>query len=102
MRSPRGATGPLPTLVEYAGYGGGRGYPEETLLWASAGFAHNNGIAFLLDASPGPEREAEVLQAAAVCTALAIQIELSPTRWDKVKITAAPAVGRLQSYQIDP
>ncbi|GAA2024849.1 acetylxylan esterase [Pseudokineococcus marinus] len=32
--------GPLPVLVEYVGYGGGRGAAEESLLWASAGFAH--------------------------------------------------------------
>ncbi|ROP27061.1 acetylxylan esterase [Pseudokineococcus lusitanus] len=31
---------PLPVVVEYVGYGGGRGEPEERLLWASAGFAH--------------------------------------------------------------
>lgn len=33
-------TGRLPVVVEYVGYGGGRGAPEESLLWASAGFAH--------------------------------------------------------------
>ncbi|WP_299038612.1 acetylxylan esterase [uncultured Pseudokineococcus sp.] len=32
--------GRLPVVVEYVGYGGGRGAPEESLLWASAGFAH--------------------------------------------------------------
>ena len=31
---------PLPCVVEYVGYGGGRGRPVERLLWASAGFAH--------------------------------------------------------------
>ena len=40
LRVPRGATGPLPAVVEFVGYGGGRGYPEESLLWASSGFAH--------------------------------------------------------------
>lgn len=40
LRVPRGASGPLPTVVEFVGYGGGRGYPEESLLWASSGFAH--------------------------------------------------------------
>ncbi|MDD7833914.1 ferredoxin [Paenarthrobacter sp. AB444] len=34
-----------------------------------------DGIAVLLDVSPGPEREAEVRQAAAVCPVLAIRIE---------------------------
>ena len=37
---PRGVTGPLPTVVQFIGYGGGRGAPLENLLWASAGFAH--------------------------------------------------------------
>lgn len=40
LRTPRGATGPLPTVVQYQGYGGGRGRPTENLLYASAGFAH--------------------------------------------------------------
>ena len=34
-----------------------------------------DGIAVLLDENPGPELEAEVRQAAAVCPALAIRIE---------------------------
>ncbi|GAB3524714.1 acetylxylan esterase [Phytohabitans suffuscus] len=37
---PAGATGPLPCLVQFVGYGGGRGLPVEHLLWASAGYAH--------------------------------------------------------------
>src|SRR5215218_2884098 len=40
LRLPRGAAGPLPTVVQYVGYGGGRGNPAENLLLASAGFAH--------------------------------------------------------------
>lgn len=40
LRVPAGATGPLPTLVHYHGYGRGRGQAYENLLWASAGFAH--------------------------------------------------------------
>ncbi|MFJ4879051.1 acetylxylan esterase [Streptomyces sp. NPDC088745] len=36
---PRGAEGPLPVVVTYIGYSGGRGLPTEHLLWASAGFA---------------------------------------------------------------
>jgi cephalosporin-C deacetylase len=38
--TPRGATGPLPAVVEYNGYGGGRGLPHERLAWAAAGYAH--------------------------------------------------------------
>lgn len=37
---PRGRQGRLPTVVEYIGYGGGRGFPISWMLWASAGFAH--------------------------------------------------------------
>ncbi|MFI6266893.1 acetylxylan esterase [Micromonospora sp. NPDC051006] len=40
LRVPRGAQAPLPTVVQYAGYGGGRGHPLENLLWVAAGFAH--------------------------------------------------------------
>ena len=40
LRVPAGAGGPLPTVVQYVGYGGGRGHALESLLWASAGFAH--------------------------------------------------------------
>ncbi|MET8911867.1 acetylxylan esterase [Micromonospora sp. NPDC004551] len=40
LRVPRGAAGRLPTVVQYVGYGGGRGHPLENLLWAAAGFAH--------------------------------------------------------------
>jgi cephalosporin-C deacetylase len=37
---PRHRTGPLPAIVEYIGYGGGRGLSHESLLWSSAGYAH--------------------------------------------------------------
>jgi cephalosporin-C deacetylase len=38
---PRHApAGRLPTIVEYIGYGGGRGHPTDWLFWASAGYAH--------------------------------------------------------------
>jgi cephalosporin-C deacetylase len=40
LRVPAGASGPLPTIVQFQGYGGGRGHALENLLWASAGFAH--------------------------------------------------------------
>ncbi|MGN9906540.1 acetylxylan esterase [Phytohabitans sp. LJ34] len=38
--APRGAEGPLPCVVEYIGYGGGRGLPLDWLAWSSAGYAH--------------------------------------------------------------
>ncbi len=31
---------PLPCVVEYIGYGGGRSFPFDWLLWSSAGYAH--------------------------------------------------------------
>lgn len=37
---PADAAGPLPCVVEYCGYGGGRGLPHEQLFWAAAGYAH--------------------------------------------------------------
>ena len=37
---PRLRSGRVPCVVEYIGYGGGRGLLVERLLWASAGFAH--------------------------------------------------------------
>ena len=37
---PAGAEGPLPAIVEFVGYGGGRGLPHERLAWANAGYVH--------------------------------------------------------------
>lgn len=37
---PAGVEGDLPVVVEYIGYGGGRGLPLEHLLWPAAGYAH--------------------------------------------------------------
>ncbi len=37
---PRGAPAPLPCIVEYIGYQGGRGLPHERLIWSAAGYAH--------------------------------------------------------------
>lgn len=37
---PRHRSGPVPAIVEYIGYGGGRGLPHESLLWSAAGYAH--------------------------------------------------------------
>ncbi|WP_219415905.1 acetylxylan esterase [Pseudonocardia nigra] len=38
--TPRGHEGPLPAVVEFIGYNGGRDLPGEALHWASAGYAH--------------------------------------------------------------
>jgi cephalosporin-C deacetylase len=40
LHVPTGSTGQLPCVVQYVGYGGGRGLPHENLLWAAAGYAH--------------------------------------------------------------
>jgi cephalosporin-C deacetylase len=37
---PRQRSGPLACVVEFIGYGGGRGFPLDWLLWSSAGYAH--------------------------------------------------------------
>lgn len=37
---PAGETADLPVVVEYVGYGGGRGLPHERLAWPTAGYAY--------------------------------------------------------------
>jgi len=37
---PKQRAGKLPCVVEYIGYGGGRSFAVDWLLWASAGYAH--------------------------------------------------------------
>jgi cephalosporin-C deacetylase len=37
---PKDTREPLPCVVEYIGYGGGRGKPMEWLNWVNAGYAH--------------------------------------------------------------
>lgn len=37
---PRHLSGPLPGVVQYQGYGGGRGHFYESLLWSAVGYAH--------------------------------------------------------------
>lgn len=54
---------PLPVVVEYIGYGGGRGLPFDWLLWGSAGFAHfimdtrGQGSAWSKGDTPDPESD---------------------------------------------
>jgi cephalosporin-C deacetylase len=40
LHLPAARSGRLPAVVEYIGYGGGRGLPHEQVLWAAAGYAH--------------------------------------------------------------
>jgi cephalosporin-C deacetylase len=37
---PARRNGKVPCVVEYIGYGGGRGFPTDWLLWTAAGYAH--------------------------------------------------------------
>lgn len=37
---PARRSGALPCMVEFIGYGGGRGFPTDWLVWANAGYAH--------------------------------------------------------------
>lgn len=37
---PAGVPGPLPAIITYQGYGGGRGAPVEHVGWAAAGYVH--------------------------------------------------------------
>ena len=58
---PRQHNGKLPAIVEYIGYGGGRGFPLDWLTWSSAGYAHlvmdtrGQGSAWLRGDTPDPE-----------------------------------------------
>jgi cephalosporin-C deacetylase len=40
LHLPAARSAPLPAVVEYVGYGGGRGLAHERILWAAAGYAH--------------------------------------------------------------
>ncbi|MBW4095828.1 MAG: acetylxylan esterase [Acidobacteria bacterium] len=40
LKAPAGAEGPLPAVVEFVGYGGGRGLSHQSTLYAQAGYAH--------------------------------------------------------------
>ncbi len=61
LQLPRHRSGPLPCVVEYIGYGGGRGFPTDWLIWSSAGYAHlimdtrGQGSAWLKGDTPDPE-----------------------------------------------
>jgi cephalosporin-C deacetylase len=58
---PTQRAGKLPCVVEYIGYGGGRGFPLQWLGWSNAGFAHlvmdtrGQGSAWLSGDTPDPE-----------------------------------------------
>ena len=59
--TPRGATEPLPCIVQYIGYGGGRGFPINWIDWPTLGYAHfvmdtrGQGSAWMDGDTPDPE-----------------------------------------------
>jgi cephalosporin-C deacetylase len=65
---PKTRSAPLPCVVEYIGYGGGRGLPMEWLSWVSAGFAHfvmdtrGQGSAWRQGDTPDPELDGGSVQ----------------------------------------
>jgi cephalosporin-C deacetylase len=58
---PRQRSKPLPCVVEFIGYGGGRGFPLDWLLWSNVGYAHlvmdtrGQGSAWRKGDTPDPE-----------------------------------------------
>lgn len=60
---PRQRKEPLPCVVEYIGYGGGRGFPIDWLVFSSAGYAHlvmdtrGQGSTWQQGDTPDPEPE---------------------------------------------
>lgn len=63
LNLPAKRDGKLPCVVEFIGYGGGRGFAHDWLLWATAGFAHlvmdtrGQGSAWARGDTPDPEPE---------------------------------------------
>jgi len=61
LHVPAHGTGSLPAVVEYLGYGGGRGLAHERVLWAAAGYAHfvmdtrGQGSGWSVGATPDPD-----------------------------------------------
>ncbi len=61
LHLPADRPGPLAAVVEYIGYGGGRGLAHERVLWAAAGYAHfvmdtrGQGSTWAVGDTPDPE-----------------------------------------------
>jgi cephalosporin-C deacetylase len=60
LHLPAGTAGPLPAVVQFQGYSGGRGLPHENNLWTLAGHAHvvvdtrGQGWGWMVGATPDP------------------------------------------------
>ena len=63
LNLPRHREGKLACVVEFIGYGGGRGFPADWLIWAAAGYAHlimdtrGQGSSWLHGDTPDPDPE---------------------------------------------
>lgn len=61
LNLPKQRAGALPCVVEFIGYGGGRGFPIDWLLWSAVGYAHfimdtrGQGSAWRRGDTPDPE-----------------------------------------------
>ena len=61
LHLPAHGAGSLAAVVEYLGYGGGRGLAHERVLWAAAGYAHfvmdtrGQGAGWMVGATPDPD-----------------------------------------------
>jgi cephalosporin-C deacetylase len=61
LHLPASQAGPLPCVVQYVGYGGGRGLAHDNVFWAVAGYAHfimdtrGQGAAGSVGDTPDPE-----------------------------------------------
>jgi cephalosporin-C deacetylase len=68
LHLPAHRDGPLPAVVEYLGYGGGRGLAHERVLWATAGYAHlvmdtrGQGSGWSVGVTPDPEATGDPAQ----------------------------------------
>ena len=63
LHLPAGRADARPAVVEYIGYGGGRGLPHEKVIWAAAGYAHlvmdtrGQGSTWSVGDTPDPEAD---------------------------------------------
>ena len=61
LHLPTAAREPLPGVIEYIGYGGGRGLAHQRIRWAAAGFAHfvmdtrGQGSTWMVGHTPDPD-----------------------------------------------